>query len=295
MIELRDLQFLSALARHQHFARAAEECGVTQPAFSMRIRKLEEKLGLSIVRRGNRFQGLTEDGQMIVARARGLLEDAKALEQHVQSARGEISGTLTIGTVPTAAAYAARLAMRLNAAYPGIISRIENTTSLIIQARIDDGTIDAGLTYEDGVDADAINVEPLYQERYVLMVPEALAPRPEGTATWAEAAELPLSLLQPQMQNRRILDRTFSEVGVRPRVMSETNALTTSMIMAREGRAATILPDVLISALGALQGVVILPLVDPVFEKTISLVTPRRSPGLPATEALRTVAKAESE
>ena len=55
MISLRDLEFLSALARHRHFARAAEECGVSQPAFSMRIRKMEERLGTSVVTRGNRF------------------------------------------------------------------------------------------------------------------------------------------------------------------------------------------------------------------------------------------------
>ena len=92
MIEIRDLQLLSALARHRHFAKAAEECGISQPAFSMRIRNLEDRLGLSIVRRANRFQGLTEEGEMIVRRARRMLDDAKALEQEVEAARGEISG-----------------------------------------------------------------------------------------------------------------------------------------------------------------------------------------------------------
>lgn len=69
MFEIRDLQLLSALARHRHFAKAAEECGISQPAFSMRIRNLEDRLGVSIVRRANRFQGLTEEGEMIVRRA----------------------------------------------------------------------------------------------------------------------------------------------------------------------------------------------------------------------------------
>lgn len=49
------MQLLVALARHRHFARAARDVGISQPAFSMRIRKLEENLGVAIVRRGNRF------------------------------------------------------------------------------------------------------------------------------------------------------------------------------------------------------------------------------------------------
>ena len=97
MIELRDLELLSALARHRHFAKAAEDCGISQPAFSMRIRNLEERLGVSIVKRANRFQGLTEEGEMIVRRARRILSDTKALEQEVLAVKGEITGTLVLG------------------------------------------------------------------------------------------------------------------------------------------------------------------------------------------------------
>ena len=69
--------------RHHHFAKAAEKCGISQPAFSMRIRNLEDRLGVSIVRRAIRFQGLIEEGDMILQRARSILDDTKALEQQV--------------------------------------------------------------------------------------------------------------------------------------------------------------------------------------------------------------------
>ena len=72
MLDLRDLECLSALARHKHFARAAEDCGMSQPAFSMRIRNLEERLETQIVRRGNRFQGLTAEGELVLAHGRAL-------------------------------------------------------------------------------------------------------------------------------------------------------------------------------------------------------------------------------
>lgn len=287
MLELRDLQYLNTLARMKHFAKAAAECGVSQPAFSMRIRKLEDRLGITIVKRANRYQGLTAEGEAIVRHARRILDDVRFLEQDLLAAGGEISGPLTLGAVPTAAAYAARLAIHLFSAYPGIVVRIETSTSLVIQQRIEEGTIDAGITYSDNVSTDFVSVEPLYEEHYVLLAPENLVPGKRQTITWAEAAELPLSLLEPGMQNRRILDRMFEEVGAQPRVISETNALTTSMVMACEGLCATVLPNVLVETLGVLGRTKVLPLVEPELRKPLSLVTSARAPGLPTVEALR--------
>lgn len=287
MIELKDLQFLHALARQKHFAKAAQECGVSQPAFSMRIRAMEERLGTAIVRRGNRYQGLTPEGEAILRHARRILDDVKFLQQDLLSAKGQITGPLNMGAVPTAAAYAARLAIHLHRSYPGILMRIETTTSLGIQSRIEEGSIDAGITYRDTVSGDVLTVDPLYQERYVLVCPDRMAPRSGGAVAWADLADLPLSLLEPQMQNRRILDRVFEEAGVAPRVISETNALTTAMVLASEGMAATVLPEVLIDALGPPKGTLVLPLTDPVVEKEICMVTAPRDPGLPTVEALR--------
>ena len=182
-MELRDLQFLAALAREKHFARAARECGVSQPAFSMRIRGLEERLGVAIVKRGNRYQGLTPEGEAILRHGRRILDDMRFLEQDLLAARGKISGRLTLGVVPTAAAYAGGLAIRLHARYPGIVARIETGTSVAIQGRIEDGSLDAGLTYDDSVSADVMNVQPLYEEHYVLLSPVLLAPRLHGSVT----------------------------------------------------------------------------------------------------------------
>ncbi|WP_420003894.1 LysR family transcriptional regulator [Arenibacterium sp. LLYu02] len=289
MIELKDLQLLTALARHQHFAKAAEACNMSQPAFSMRIRSLEDKLGLSIVRRGNRFQGLTGEGQMIVDRARGILDDAKALEQEVAAARGEVTGTLVIGVVPTATSYAAQLINQLHQAHPRVLVRLEVTTSLTIQARLYDGTIDAGVTYSDSVAQDHMSLTPLYDESYVLF---ASAEMMEGYAdqiTWAEAAQLPLSLLEPQMQNRRILDRVFADLGLKPEIMSEATGFMASMVMARAGSVATILPKALVEALGPLQGTRVLDLIEPEPSRPMCLATVDRQPELTTIRALRNV------
>ncbi|WP_170371741.1 LysR family transcriptional regulator [Ruegeria arenilitoris] len=288
MFEIRDLQLLSALARHRHFAKAAEECGISQPAFSMRIRNLEDRLGVSIVRRANRFQGLTEEGEMIVRRARRILDDAKALEQEVQAIKGEITGTLILGVIPTAIAFTGRLIKHLQAAHPRILSRIETMSATAIQYRLDEGSIDAGITYGDSIGTDLRHVHPLYEETYVLLVPQHMT-QETGPIPWARVAEFPLSLLEPQMQNRRILDRIFAEQGLHPRVVAETSGFTASMVMAHEGLAATVVPRVLVRALGDLKGTRVLPLVDPVVSKPICLATLARDPELPTVGALRQV------
>ena len=199
MLELRDLQFLNALARHKHFAKAAQECGVSQPAFSMRIKALEQRLDTTIVRRGNRYEGLTAEGEAILRHARRILDDVKYLEQELLAARGQITGTLALGVVPTTAAYAARLAIHLHKSYPGILARIETASSLVIQQRIEDGTFDAGITYSDTISRDNLRVRPLYQERYMLLAPADFLPQAGASITWVQAADLPLSLLEPGM------------------------------------------------------------------------------------------------
>lgn len=287
MISLRDLEFIASLARRKHFARAAEDCGVSQPAFSMRIRKLEEKLDTPIVKRGNRFQGFTAEGEALVRHARTIVEDVKILEQEFRSAKGEITGKLVIGAVPTAVIFAARTVKALRTKHPGIKVSIQTATSLAIQQGLENGLYEAGITYGEGVSHDLLRVEELYKETYLLLVPTHLAPRLKGEATWTEAAQLPLTLLEPGMQNRRILDKVFDDLGLLPEVSVETGGFIAAMVLAAEGMSATVVPKHLIEALGTPEGTVALPLAAPVLEKIVSIVTPLRDPNLPTVEALR--------
>ncbi|MFC3614745.1 LysR family transcriptional regulator [Lutimaribacter marinistellae] len=289
MISLKDLEFLSALARRRHFARAAEDCGVSQPAFSMRIRKIEERLDTPIVRRGNRFLGFTAEGEALIRHARSIVEDVKAMEQEFRSAKGELTGRINIGVIPTAVVFAARVVNTVRQHHPGITFGLYTATSLAIQQGIENGSYDAGFTYGEGVAPDLLRIEDIYAETYLLLAPAALAPRLEREVTWAEASELPLSLLEPGMMNRRIIDQVFAEQGLVPQVVAETSGFVASMELAAQGLAATIAPRILIESFGGLRNTVALPLVEPTLEKQVSLVTPLRDPRLPTVQALRRI------
>jgi DNA-binding transcriptional LysR family regulator len=292
MLELRDLQFLSALARHRHFAKAASACGVSQPAFSMRIRAMEDRLDTAIVRRGNRFQGLTPEGEAILRHAKPILDEMRALEEDLMAAKGAVSGALTLAAIPTAAAYAARLAFALHQAYPGIVPRVITASSLEIQQGVEEGSLDAGLTYRDNVASELLEAVALYPETYLLLMPEHLAPSDQNAITWADAAQLPLSLLESKMQNRAIIDRVFADLGLEPEVVAEASSTSICISMACEGMAATVVPAVILESLGPLEGTLALPLIEPSLSKEIALTWAARPHGLPTVEALKDVALA---
>jgi DNA-binding transcriptional LysR family regulator len=285
MQDLKDLECLVALARYRHFARAAAACGLSQPAFSMRIRGLEERLATRIVRRGNRFEGLTREGERVLAHAKAIIGEVRALEAEVKAARGEIVGTLAFGVIPTAAIQAADLAQRLHARHPRVRTSIVTTNSFGVQQGVEDGRFDFGITYTDGAAQDLLHVRPLYDERYSLLAPAAMAGTRERIP-WAEAAALPLILLEPSMQNRRIVDSVFREIGEVPRVVSETSGFLPAVVMAARGMGATVIPDALHEGLGRIDGLRMLPLTEPDIAKSVSLVTSRRRAAIPAALAL---------
>jgi hypothetical protein len=96
----RQLEYFVALARERHFARAASACHVSQPALSESIRKLEHELKVPLVRRGQKFEGLTPEGERLVHWARRILADCDALKQEVSVLQTGLVGELRLGVVP---------------------------------------------------------------------------------------------------------------------------------------------------------------------------------------------------
>lgn len=289
MIDLRDMELLAALARHEHFARAAEACGISQPAFSSRIRNLEASLGIPLVTRGNRFMGFTSEGKIVLKWAHTLLADADGMRQEIEATKGELSGRLRIGAVPTALAFVADLPMKLRALHPDLTVNILSTSSVLIARGLDDFSLDAGITYLDKDLPPVLCTFPLYEERYVLVVPPEIAPRESGEASWAEAASLPLCLLSSDMRNRRIIDETFSSLDLSPDPVVETNSFTAALAQVATGAVATIVPENLVSSVPIANDAIFLALIDPVFTKNVGFAFANRDPVPPAVLALKHV------
>lgn len=286
MPDLRDMELLAALARNLHFARAAAECGISQPAFSARIRNLEMALGAPIVRRGNRFMGFTREGEIAVRWAHRMMADAEGLKQEIDQARGVLSGQLRIGVVPTALSYVARTAAELHKTHPSLTSQVFSRSAGEIGQGLEDGSLDAGVTYDQSDIPAACTAEPLFEERYELLVPLNLGSDETEHISWKEAAALPLCLLTRNMLNRKIIDNAFRDAGVTPNLVMETNAFTAALVQVSNGTAATIVPEMLSDTIMVKTDIVRLKLVDPAISKPIVAVVADREPVLPAVEAL---------
>jgi len=285
MLEIRDLQLLAALARHRHFSQAADACGISQPAFSARIRRMEGELALPLVRRGNRFLGFTREGEVVLKWARKLLDDLEGMRQEVGLLASRLDGRLVIGVIPTTLPFAAEVSVHLRRLHPELAVEIRSLSTGQIRAGVEDYSLDAGMIYH--ADCDPATTGVLYQESYILIAPPRMAPRLEGTATWAEAADLPLCLLTPEMRNRQLIDGIFAQIGRRPVVVMEANAFTATLAQVAGGTAATIVPENVAETFFASDRWARLPLIEPQVAHAIGLLVKEQEPELPAIAALR--------
>jgi len=145
-MNLRDFEYLSAVARLQHFGKAAEACNVSQPTLSMQIKKLEETLGLPLLERGRRSVSLTAAGKDILARAENILREAKAIRDIARQHHDPFTGSMTLGAFPTLAPFLfPRIVPKLNKAHAKLqLFLVEEKTPELIQ-RLRAGTLDMAL------------------------------------------------------------------------------------------------------------------------------------------------------
>jgi DNA-binding transcriptional LysR family regulator len=282
-MDIRQLQYLVALAQEKHFTRAAQACRVTQPTLSGRIRQLEQELGVPIVERGHRFLGFTPEGERVLKWARGILDNWSMLQQDIATmhADGPIVGRLSVGTIPTALPMATLVVKAIQASHPRIEVTVLSHSSIDILRHLEDFAIDIGLTYLDNEPIEGMRSEAVYAERYCLLVRRDNPLAQRGSVTWAEAANQSLCLLTPDMQNRRIIDRAFRAANTAPIPKIETNSVVNLCSSVHLMGLATVIPEHFLTVLGPMSDILTVPLTDPVVEHTIGLVAVDRDPVSP--------------
>ncbi|AWW41523.1 LysR family transcriptional regulator [Streptomyces cadmiisoli] len=288
---LRQLEYLVALARERHFARAAAACYVSQPSLSAAIRRLESELNVPIVRRGRRYEGLTPEGEVVLAWAHRMLAEQDALRQELSALRGGLTGTLRLGVVPTALPVASLLTTPFCDRHPHAGVALESLSSSDIGHGLAEFELDAAMTYLDDDTLRQVRRFPLYEERYVLLTP---VDGPLGTcetARWSQAAALPLCLLSPRMRNRRIIDECFAadEATATPAIESDSVAGLYAHLPG--GRWSSVISHAWLHMFGVPEGMRVVPLEGPAHGPRVGLVVLRSEPQSVVAEALLKVAR----
>jgi DNA-binding transcriptional LysR family regulator len=283
---LDKLEFIIALAREKHFGRAAEACGVSQPTMSAGIKHLEETFGVQLVQRGSRFRGFTTEGECVLGWARRIVADARAMRQEIDALRSGLAGHIRIAVIPTALAMTAMLTTPYRDKHPAVTFSIMSKTSIEILNLLENLEVDAGITYLENEPVGRVNTVELYSEEYRLLTSPTGIFGGRGSVTWAEVGEVPLCLLTPDMQNRRIIDGLLRSAGREPSPTLESNSMIVLFAHVRTGKWASIMPAKLAETLGLTDSVRSIPIVEPAATHAVGLVVPHREPTTSLVAAL---------
>lgn len=314
-------RYLAALERHRHFGRAADACHITQPALSNALRALEAHLGAPIVRRSRQYEGLTPEGERVLATAHRVLREQEVLRQELASRADKPCGRLTVGSVPTALPIAARFIARLVERHPGIVPQLRSLSSQEIEQGLHTLALDLGFGFVERVAQDRrISVWPQYEESHHLVqrhavneavadaVPDAAATSLDvtglaaasepaepstgaATATWAEAAALLLVLQTPEMHYRALLDAVFRDLGLAVQPAMETDSVLALLVAVQSAGFAAVLPGALVAALPSTAGLRVRPLAQPQVLTSVGCMTSSLARPSPVLQAALDLAR----
>jgi len=276
----RQLEYFVALAREQHFARAAAACYVSQPALSSAIQKLEQELNVSLINRGHAFQGLTPEGDRLVIWAKRILTEHDAFKAEVRAVQSGLTGTLRLGATPSASTTVSLPVEAFAAVHPLAKVRIHTRLAADELVRmVSEFELDAALMPSGPAKEGGLETVFLYDEYYVLIVPQELLPDRDATVPWVEAHRLPLAMLDERMHSRALVDQAFAEKGIVIEPQVETDSIASLFALVRTGRWASIVPRTWFYSRGGLSGPGITVMDEPVVTQRIAVAINPTEPG----------------
>ena len=275
MITLRQLRYLTSLAHHRHFGRAAADCAVTQPALSMQVRELEREIGAELVERRPGEIALTETGVEVAQRAERILAATRDLVDFARH-RGVLSGKLRLGIIPTLAPYILpRVLPRLQTSYPQLRLEVRETQTKMLLEELAGGDLDAVMLAlpADGADVEILR---LFDDPFLLALPAADPLRGRVAAEDVDRRRLIL-LEEGHCLRDQALAFCAAARGDPPATLGATS-LATVMQMVANGYGVTLVPEVAAAVEVRDSRVKLLRFVEPEPARTIGLAWRRTSP-----------------
>lgn len=297
---IRQLEYVVAVAREGHFGRAAASCWVSTPTLSDGISRLEAELGVILIRRSRRYEGLTLEGEKLVGWARRMLNEQAELLAELSGPREQLAGRLRIGAIPTALPPVPLITDALTRRWPEVVIDVQSMAAHEITDKLAAFELDAGLSYVDDVAAFASNLRVirLYRECHVVVTPRGGPLGRHASASWFDVAQQPLCLLSANLQNRQIIDRRFQREGIAVSPGVETDSLTVLGGYLRSGQWTSVVPRTWVHLFGLPERMRVVPLSgDPVCATVGLLVrtgqpTPRLVTALTDTVAAKDLQQA---
>ena len=238
----RKLEYLMALAKEGHFARAAAACHVSQPTLSAAIQQLEAELGVPIVKRGHRFQGLTDEGRLVIEAAQRMANERDRLHQQLKERNDGFPDTLRIGVLGSTVPLLRSLTLPFCERFPNVNLRVMLQSPFDVQQAFEASSLDVVISYLDQPLRRYCRTQVLYTEQYDLLIRRGTVFSGRRSVAWEDLTKLSLCLLSPDSP---IFGKSESEILAEiltrtPHIV--TNAIWMVMDHVRTGKWASVLP-----------------------------------------------------
>jgi DNA-binding transcriptional LysR family regulator len=244
-VELRQLRYFAAVARHRSFTRAAEDLHVAQSALSQQVKRLEAELGTELLVRTTRKVELTATGEAALMRATRILAEAEAIPSDIDEMRGLVRGRLTVGgMLPAGGIDLPALLLDFRELHPGVEVSLQEGTAAEMVERLRGDEIDTAVAMLEPEEIpDFLSARRLGDERLVMvMAPEdKLAKR--SRVRFEEVHGRPFVAFREGSAVRRVVDAALAEAGVEPRMAFETNDLSMMRSVVGRGLGVAVVPE----------------------------------------------------
>lgn len=289
-MNIRDLEYLVALAEHRHFRRAADACNVSQPTLSGQLRKLEDELNTRLLERTSRKVLFTQAGLQLVEQARTVLREVKILREMASRQGNEMSGALYMGLIPTVAPYLLpHIIPMLHRTFPDIEMYLHEAQTRQLLAQVDNGKLDCAIL-ASVKETEAFIELPLFSEPMKLAVYEDHPWAAKPSVSVSELAGEKMLMLE---DGHCLRDQTMGfcfAAGAEEDTHYQATSLETLRNMVAAGSGITLLPELALPQARCRDGVCYLPC-QPEPERTIALIyrpgSPLRSRYERLAEAIR--------
>jgi LysR family transcriptional regulator, hydrogen peroxide-inducible genes activator len=293
MISLRQLRYLTAIAQHEHFGRAAAACSITQPALSMQIKDLERELDVLLVERRRQGVQLTEEGREVARRAARIMIDVRDLVDYAHHRDSVLSGPLHLGVIPSVAPYLLPpLLPLLRERYPDLELHLRETRTQTLVDELADGKLDL-LVLALPVAVPDIETLALFEDQFLLAIPRSRKLSGKVRATPELLAQDRLLLLE---EGHCLRDQALAYCHLRQVEHLNTfgaSSLSTIVQMVAHGLGVTLLPELSIDVEARHDGIRLLRFAEPAPARVLGFAwrttSPRRHEFLELAELVRTV------
>ncbi len=242
-INLRDLEYLVAVAEERHFHRAAERCFISQPTLSGQLKKLEERLGVMLVERSTRQVVMTDAGLAIAEQARKVLLEAKGISELAETFHDPMAGELQVGLIPTVAPYLLPLIMSpIKRHFPKLKLWLHEQQTHILMERLRKAELDLLILALPVPSHDFVEVD-LFHEPFWMALPKGdnLADRKKAELSDLNDREVML-LEEGHCLREHALDVCFT-AGASEYGAFHATSLETLRHMVGEGMGITLMPE----------------------------------------------------